>query len=139
MWRWGKFCKWQIIRRAYRLSVWNAPRGLSQATRTAGGHDCILWEKTHVLPILFGGECCLDPCCLARREGHGKVWLLKKRKKCLRNSFCANCEDVENRGRILFSLHNKRCRLLNKQTTSSLAFKVNKIYQTKILLKKTKK
>ena len=27
------------FRRAYRLSVWNAPRGLVQATSTAGGHD----------------------------------------------------------------------------------------------------
>ena len=27
------------FRRAYRLSVWNAPRGLVQATSAAGGHD----------------------------------------------------------------------------------------------------
>ena len=41
MWRWGKFRKWRIFRRAYRLSGWNAPRGLVQATGTAGGYDSI--------------------------------------------------------------------------------------------------
>ena len=39
LWRWGNYRKWRIIRRAYRLSVWNAPRGLVQATSTAGGLD----------------------------------------------------------------------------------------------------
>ena len=43
LWRWGNYRKWRLVRRAYRLCVWNAPRGLAQATSTAGGHDCLLF------------------------------------------------------------------------------------------------